>query len=80
MKQLLKNLLHKLLPQEKVATVYKEVEVTTEVAVLTQVQYDKLQAVLPKPVVSGSTTDTQAAYLLGIQHALDVLRSGWVVK
>lgn len=85
MKQLIINILKKVLPQEvvteeKVVYTYVNKEVERQVAVLTKEQYDRLAQQLPKPVVGGNTTDTQAAYLLGVQHALEVLRSGWVMK
>lgn len=53
---------------------------TTEIVVLNKEQYKKLEQQLPAPTPSGSTTEVQAGFLLGIQHVLKQLREGWVVK
>lgn len=44
---------------------------------LDQDALDDLIKQLPRPVPSTSTTDIQAGFLLGIQHVLDILRSGF---
>lgn len=46
---------------------------------LTTEVYDKLEDMMPQPVVSGQTTEHQAAYLLGIQYVLGVLRKGFTI-
>lgn len=47
---------------------------------LTQAQYaafeKKAQAIT---IVNSTTTELQAGYQLGVQHALKILREGWVV-
>lgn len=43
--------------------------------------YDKLESQLPKPVLTHERADpVHAAYLLGIQHVLGLLRQGYVTK
>jgi len=41
--------------------------------------YRDLESKLPRPALSGDANPTQAAYLLGVQHVLGVLRAGFVV-
>jgi hypothetical protein len=45
---------------------------------LSEPMYAKLESLLPKPMVQPGTTDIQAGYLMGIQHVLSVLRTGFV--
>lgn len=50
------------------------------VARLTEEQFNVLQRKLPSTAVTSNTTDTQAAYQLGVAHAVAVIREGWVVQ
>lgn len=50
-----------------------------EMARLTQDVYLKFEQQLGQPVVTQATTELQAGYMLGIQHALKLLREGFVV-
>lgn len=43
-------------------------------------QFKVLQRSLPNTAVTSNTTETQAAYQLGVAHAVSVLRDGWVVQ
>lgn len=48
---------------------------------LTQAQYAALEKqVHAVTVVNQTTTELQAGYQLGMQHALKALREGWVVE
>jgi hypothetical protein len=51
-----------------------------EVAVLTAVQYEKLEKQLAPPAVTTNTTDLLAGYQLGVQDVLRKLRQGYVVS
>lgn len=61
---------------------WRNVAVVTEirrVATLTKPQYDDFEKkVHAVTIVNSTTTDLQAGYQLGVQHALKVLRDGWV--
>ena len=46
---------------------------------LTPEVYEKLEAGLPKPIVTGQTTEHQVGYMLGIQYVLSVLREGFTI-
>lgn len=46
---------------------------------LTPEVYEKLEGQLPKPIVTGQTTEHQVGYLLGIQYVLSVLREGFTI-
>lgn len=49
------------------------------VATLTKPQYEDFEKkVHAVTIVNSTTTDLQAGYQLGVQHALKVLRDGWV--
>lgn len=52
----------------------------TEVVVLNKDIYRKLEDQLAAPSPSGTTTDIQAGFLLGIQHVLKKLREGFVIR
>lgn len=43
-------------------------------------QFKVLQRNLPNTAVTSNTTETQAAYQLGVAHTVSVLREGWVVQ
>lgn len=47
-------------------------------ALLPQV-YKKLEAQCPKPIISAPGDPVYAAYALGVQHVLKLLREGFVV-
>ena len=49
-----------------------------EVVRLDPVQYNKLESLLPGPVVGRDTTELQVAYNLGVQAVLKLLREGYV--
>ena len=51
---------------------------TEVVVVLNSKQYDKLEAMMPKPLDNQTVTDIQAGYLLGVQAVLAALRNGFV--
>lgn len=63
-------------------TAWRNVAVVTEVrrvATLTKPQYDDFEKkVHAVTIVNSTTTELQAGYQLGVQHALKVLREGWV--
>jgi hypothetical protein len=40
--------------------------------------YENLEKALTKPFVQASTSDLQAGFMLGIQHVLAALRTGYV--
>jgi hypothetical protein len=46
---------------------------------LTPEVYEKLEDMLPKPIVNAQTNEHQVGYLLGIQHVLSVLRKGFTI-
>jgi hypothetical protein len=52
----------------------------TEVVILNKDIYKKLEAQLPAPAPSATTTDIQAGYMLGVQYVLKVLREGFVIR
>lgn len=52
----------------------------TEYAVLPWPVYRKLEQQVARPVVTNTTTEVQAAFALGVQHVLEVLRNGFVVN
>lgn len=52
----------------------------TEVVILNKDIYKKLEEQLPAPSPSGTTTDIQAGFLLGVQHVLKKLREGFVIR
>ena len=41
--------------------------------------YTALEGILTRPVPSATTSDIQAGFMLGIQHTLNLLRTGFVV-
>ena len=49
----------------------------TELVRLHYREYEKLEQMMPKPIISDKDTELKAGYLLGIQHVLKVLRDGW---
>lgn len=53
---------------------------TVEYAVLPWPVYCLLEKQVARPVVTNTTTEIQAAYALGVQHVLEVLRNGFVVN
>lgn len=52
----------------------------TEVVILNKDIYKKLEEQLPAPAPSGTTTDIQAGYLLGVQYVLKKLREGFMIR
>lgn len=52
----------------------------TEVVILNKDIYKKLEEQLPAPAPTGTTTDIQAGYLLGVQYVLKKLREGFVIR
>ena len=53
-------------------------EEVKEVVRLDPVQYNRLEGLLPGPVVGRDTTELQVAYNLGVQAVLKLLREGYV--
>lgn len=52
----------------------------TEVVVLNKDIYKKLEDQLPAPAPTGTTTEIQAGYMLGVQYVLKKLREGFVIQ
>lgn len=52
----------------------------TEMTILSREAYAALEkkVINPAAVVDSSTTDVQAGYMLGVQHVLHVLRTGFL--
>jgi len=52
----------------------------TRVTILSQDAYRALErkVINPAAVVDSSTTDVQAGFMLGVQHVLSVLRTGFM--
>lgn len=47
---------------------------------LSENDYAQLKRKLPPTVVTADTTPTQAAWLLGVAHVLELLKDGYVVQ
>lgn len=65
-------------PMETPMEVPKELPVL-EMHRLTASAYQKVEAAVAPPTVNNNTTPTSAAYQLGVQSVLRVLRDGYVV-
>lgn len=50
-----------------------------EVHRLTKESYEQLEKQVSHVGINSSTTPTEAAYKLGVQSVLQVLRTGWVI-
>lgn len=58
---------------------YEVVNHTVKVEVLSNSAYSRLQRKLEQPILSGSDTSHNAAYKLGIQRSLSVVRDEFAV-
>ena len=47
---------------------------------LTPEVYEKLEEMLPKPMVNKQTSEQEVGYLLGIQYVLSILRKDFTIE